>query len=47
MHSDRHARGGVKFPGEDIFMKVWLDFMVQGVEIYVIFVADLFLTLKI
>ena len=52
MHSDRHARGGVKLPGEDflviflLFMKVWLDFMVQGVELYVIFVADFFFNLK-
>ena len=39
MHSDRHARGGVKLPGEDFLlcMKVWLDFKVQGVELYVTF----------
>ena len=53
MHSDRHARGDVKLPGEDflviflLFMKVWLDFIMLGVELYVIFVADFVLNLKI
>ena len=37
MRSDRRARGGVKSPGEDIlaffllYMKMWLDFIMQGV----------------
>ena len=45
MHSDPHARGGVKLPGEDflvifwLFMKVWLDFIVQDIKLYVILVA--------
>ena len=52
MHSDRHARGVIKFPGEEflviflLFMKVWTDFMVQGVELYVIFVADFIFNIK-
>ena len=52
MHSDRHARGGVKFPGEEflviflLYMKVWSDFMVQGVELYVILVADFIFNIK-
>ena len=29
-----------------LFMKVWLDFIVQGVELYVIFVADFIFNFK-
>ena len=52
MHSDRHARGGVQLPGEDflvifwLYMKVWLDFIVQVVELYLILVADFIFNLK-
>ena len=52
MHSDRHARGGVKFQDEEflviflLYMKVWSDFMLQGVELYVILVADFISNLK-
>ena len=44
--------GGVKLPDEEflvifwLFTKVWSDFMVQGVELYVILVADLIFNLK-
>ena len=48
MHSDRHARGmsncQVLFFGD--YMKVWFDLIMQGVKMYVLFVADFILTLK-
>ena len=52
MHSDRNARGGVKFPGEELlvifllYMQVWSDFVVRGVELYVILVADFIFNIK-
>ena len=52
MDSDRHARRGLKLPGEDflvifwLYMKVWLNFTVQSVEFHVILVADFIFNLK-
>ena len=52
MQSDRHARGGVQLPGKDflvifwLYMKVWLNFTVQGVKFHVILVADFIFNLK-
>ena len=52
MYSDQHARGGVKLNGKDFFvffwlyLKVWLDLMVQGVKLHVILMAELIFHLK-
>ena len=50
MHSDRHARGGVKLPGEDFFGDFYTlhESLVRfyGVELYVILVPDFISNLK-
>ena len=48
MQSDQQARGGVKLLGEEFFVIIWdyMDFILQGVKLFVILMLISCLTLK-